>query len=197
MVSATYEKASGLNLKPAVKTIGELTTDDICTYVTIENVTVTDVYDNDGTYSTPNITVTDGTDTIQLYKAVVDKDSEGAWSVKVGDTITITAAVGVFKETLQLRNTSADEIVTGQPGEPEPATITIAQALAAADGTEDLTVKGVVTLIDGKNVYLGQHRRYLRLSVRQPRRPGAGGYRHRHRQAGYLQRPAGIGQCHL
>ena len=111
MASATYEKSSGLSLKPAVKTIGELTTDDICTYVTIQNVEVTDVYDNDGAYSTPNITVKDSNgNTIQLYKAVVDKDSEGAWSVKVGDTITITAAVGVFKETLQLRNTSASEI---------------------------------------------------------------------------------------
>ena len=36
----------------------------------------------------------------------------------------------------------------------EPETITIAEALAAADGTADLTVKGVVTLLDGQNVYL-------------------------------------------
>ena len=118
--SATYEKSSGLTLTPAVKTIGELTDADICTYVTLRNVEVTEVYDNNGDYSNPNITVKDSNgNTIQLYKAVVDKNSEGAWSVKVGDTITITAAVGVFKETLQLRNTNASEIdLDGTPAGP-------------------------------------------------------------------------------
>ena len=36
----------------------------------------------------------------------------------------------------------------------EPETITIAEALGKDDGTADLTVKGVVTLLDGQNVYL-------------------------------------------
>ena len=147
---STYVKSSGLTLTPAVKTIGELTDADICTYVTIEDVTVTEIFDNNGQYANPNITVEDAAgNTIQLYKAVVDKTA-----VAVGDVITITAAVSVFNGTFQLRNTSADEIVAGQPSEPEPETTSIAEALAAADGTENLTVKGVVTLLDGQNVYL-------------------------------------------
>ena len=40
------------------------------------------------------------------------------------------------------------------PDPEEPKTITIADALASAEGTENLTVKGVVTLLDGQNVYL-------------------------------------------
>ena len=111
--SATYEKSSGLTLTPTVKTIGELTTADICTYVTLRNVEVTEVYDNNGAYSNPNITVKDSSgNTIQLYKAVVGKTDDGAWTVAVGDTITITAAVSAYNTTLQLRNTSADEIQT-------------------------------------------------------------------------------------
>ena len=107
--SATYEKSSGLTLTPAVKTIGELTDADICTYVTIEDVTVTEIFDNNGQYANPNITVEDAAgNTIQLYKAVVDKTA-----IAVNDVITITAAVSVFNGTFQLRNTSADEIQTG------------------------------------------------------------------------------------
>lgn len=120
LASATYEKSSGLELKPAVKTIGALTTADICTYITLQNVEVTEVYDKDGTYSSPNITVTDGTDSIQLYKAVVgEKNEDGTWPVKVGDVITITAAVGVYNTTLQLRNTTVEEIdLDGTPAGP-------------------------------------------------------------------------------
>ena len=111
---STYVKSSGLTLTPTVKTIGELTTADICTYVTLRNVEVTEVDDNNGAYSNPNITVKDAAgNTIQLYKAVVDKNEDDTWTVAVGDTITITAAVSVYNTTLQLRNTSADEIQTG------------------------------------------------------------------------------------
>ena len=118
--SATYEKSSGLTLTPTVKTIGELTTADICTYVTLRNVEVTEVYDNNGAYSNPNITVKDSSgNTIQLYKAVVDKNEDDTWTVAVGDTITITAAVSVYNTTLQLRNTTVDEIdLDGTPAGP-------------------------------------------------------------------------------
>ncbi len=110
---STYVKSSGLTLTSTVKTIGELTAADICTYVTLRNVEVTEVYDNNGAYSNPNITVKDSSgNTIQLYKAVVGKTDDGAWTVAVGDTITITAAVSAYNTTLQLRNTSADEIQT-------------------------------------------------------------------------------------
>ena len=77
--NSTYEKSSGLTLTPAVKTIGELTTADIGTYVTLRNVEVTEVFDKDGKFSNPNITVKDRSgSTIQLYKAVVDKNEDGS-----------------------------------------------------------------------------------------------------------------------
>ena len=117
--SATYEKSSGLTLTPAVRTIGQLTTADICTYVTLRNVEVTEVFDNGGKYTNPNITVTDGIGSIQLYKAVIGEKTDGQWPVKVGDTITVTAAVSVYDGTLQLRNTNIGEIdLDGTPAGP-------------------------------------------------------------------------------
>ncbi len=117
--NATYEKSSGLTLIPTVKTIEQLTNADICTYVTLQNVEVTEVYDSDGKYSNPNITVTDGIGSIQLYKAVIGEKTDGQWPVKAGDTITVTAAVSVYKGTLQLRNTNIDEIdLDGTPAGP-------------------------------------------------------------------------------
>ena len=118
--SATYVKSSGLTLTPALKTIGDLTTADICTYVTLRNVEVTEVYDNNGKYSNPNITVKDSNgNTIQLYKAVVSKNDDGTWPVAIGDIITITCAVGIFNDKFQLRNTLASEIdLDGTPAGP-------------------------------------------------------------------------------
>jgi hypothetical protein len=110
LANATYVKSSGLTLEAKETTIDALTTDDIATYVKIKGLTVTEVYDKDGTYSSPNLTVTDGTNEIQIYKAVVEKDENGAWAVKVGDTIDVVAAVGVYNTTLQLRTTLASEI---------------------------------------------------------------------------------------
>ena len=116
--SATYTESTGLELAATTKTIGELTTSDICTYVQIENVTVTDVYDNNGQYQNPNITVKDANGkTIQLYKAIL-----GDKKINVGDTLTIKAAVDVYNTTLQLRNTVADEITIISGGEPEAPT---------------------------------------------------------------------------
>ena len=108
--NATLQKSSGMKLNAAAKTIGELTTADICTYVKISGVEVTEVYDNGGQYKTPNITVKDDSgNTIQIYKAVVGKDGDG-WKVKVGDRLNVTAAVGVYNSTLQLRTTLESEI---------------------------------------------------------------------------------------
>lgn len=109
--NATLQKSSGMKLNAAAKTIGELTTADICTYVKISGVEVTEVYDNGGQYKTPNITVKDDSgNTIQIYKAVVGKDGDG-WKVKVGDRLNVTAAVGVYNNTtLQLRTTLESEI---------------------------------------------------------------------------------------
>ena len=74
LASATYEKSTGLTLSPKDMTIAELTTADICTYVRLSGVEVTEVYDNNGAYSSPNITVTDSQgNSIQIYKAVTTK----------------------------------------------------------------------------------------------------------------------------
>ena len=92
--NATYEKSEGLTLTAKDMTIGALTTDDVCTYVKISDLEVTEVYDNNGAFSTPNITVKDAEGkTIQIYKAVVGK-TNGAWDVKVGDTIPKSAWSG-------------------------------------------------------------------------------------------------------
>ena len=139
--SGTYEKSSGLTLSAKETTIDALTTADICTYVKLSDVEVTEVYDNNGAYSTPNIMVSDGTNTIQIYKAVVGK-TEGAWDVKVGDVLTVSAAVSAYKTTLRLRNTLAGEIVVKQEGQPpvdpnpdpEPSATDYVLASAIAEG---------------------------------------------------------------
>lgn len=110
LTNATLQKSSGMKLSAAAKTIDELTTADICTYVKISNVEVTEVFDDSGSYSAPNITVEDDSGkTIQIYKAVVGKDGDG-WKVKVGDRLNVTAAVGVYNGTFQLRTTLESEI---------------------------------------------------------------------------------------
>ena len=116
----TYEKSSGMTLKAKTTTIGALSTADICTYVTIPNLTVTEVYDNNGAYSSPNITFKDAAgDTIQLFKAVVTKNEDGSWPVKNGDVVTVTGAVGYKDGKFQLRNTSFSELQLG--GTPDGA----------------------------------------------------------------------------
>ncbi|MGM9600910.1 MAG: CehA/McbA family metallohydrolase [Faecousia sp.] len=109
--SGTYEKSEGLTLSPKTVTdISALTTADICCYIKLVNVEITEVYDNNGGYSTPNITVQDASgNKIQLYKAVTTK-TDGAWDWKVGDKVNITCAVSAYNTTLQLRNTLATEI---------------------------------------------------------------------------------------
>ena len=108
--SATYEKSSGLTLTAKETSIGALTTADVCTYVKLTGLTVTEVYDNNGAYSAPNITVKDENGgSIQIYKAAVGK-TDGVWDVAVDDVIDFTGAVGINNSTLQLRNTLTSEI---------------------------------------------------------------------------------------
>ncbi len=149
--SATYEKSSGLTLTAKETSIGALSTADVCTYVKLTGLTVTEVYDNNGAYSAPNITLKDENGgTIQIYKAVVGK-TDGVWDLAVDDVIDFTGAVGINNSTLQLRNTLATEITKAETPV-EPAYSTIAEALAATEG--EFTVKGVVTLLDNRNVYI-------------------------------------------
>ena len=168
--SGTYEKSEGLSLSAKETTISALTVDDVCTYVTITGLTVTEIYDNDGQYTSPNVTVSDGTNQIQIYKAAVAKNND-AWAIQVGDVIDVTAAVGIHKETLQLRNTLTSEIVLAngedipvipdqpenpdQPEDSEESDDSIVDVKVALDASSgDFTVKGVVTLVDGKNLYV-------------------------------------------
>lgn len=105
--NGTCQSSSGLTLAPKRTTIGTLTNGDICTYVKLTGLEITEIYDNNGQFSKPNVTLKDDTGAIiQLYKAVVDKDA-----FKVGDKVDITAAVGIHNGTYQLRNTLASEVV--------------------------------------------------------------------------------------
>ena len=154
--SGTFQKSSGLTLSAKSTTIGALSPTDVCTYVTISGVEVTEVYDNNGSFKQPNITVkgADGK-TIQLYKAVINK-VDGEWEYKVGDTLDITAAVGIFNGTLQLRNTNADEVKrhsnvydpVSDDMIPEGA-LNVKEAAAQTSGT--ITVVGQVVYHYGKN----------------------------------------------
>lgn len=154
--SGTFQKSSGLTLRAKSTTIGALTTADVCTYVTISGVEVTEVYDKDGQFTQPNITVKDaGGKTIQLYKAVINKVN-GAWEYQIGDKLDITAAVGINKGTLQLRNTNADEVKLhsdvydpiSDDMIPEGA-LNVKEAAAQTSGT--ITVVGQVVYHYGKN----------------------------------------------
>ena len=154
--SGTFQKSSGQTLTAKSTTIGALTTADVCTYVTISGVEVTEVYDKDGQFTQPNIAVKDADGkTIQLYKAVINK-VDGEWEYKVGDTLDITAAVSIFKGTLQLRNTNADEVKRhsdvydpiSDDMIPEGA-LNVKEAAAQTSGT--ITVVGQVVYHYGKN----------------------------------------------
>lgn len=139
---------SELTLVAKKTTVDALTSADICTYVEIDGLRVTEVYDNNGAYNNPNITVTDGTNSIQIYKAAVNK-TDGKWDISVDDVISVKAAVGINKGKLQLRNTLSSEITVTEKA---PVCQTIAEALAATEGI--FTVKGVVTHVEGQNVYV-------------------------------------------
>lgn len=130
--NSTYSQSSGLTLTAKPATIDSLTLADICTYVEIKGVEVTEVYDNNGQYENPNITVEDASgNSIQLYKAVL-----GDKTIEVGDTLNIKASVGVYNSTLQLRNTSPDEITVtsgGDTPEPGPTSAELAENIAEGD----------------------------------------------------------------
>ena len=154
--SGTFQKSSGLTLRAKSTTIGALTTADVCTYVTISGVEVTEVYDKDGQFTQPNITVKDADGkTIQLYKAVINK-AEGEWEYKVGDKLDITAAVSIYNEKLQLRNTKVEEVKLhsnvydpiSDDMIPEGA-LNVKEAAAQTSGT--ITVVGQVVYHYGKN----------------------------------------------
>lgn len=121
LTGAILTKSEGLALSAKETTIDALTTADICTYVSLKDLEVTEVYDNNGAYTSPNITFKDEAgNLIQLYKAVIGKTG-GSWDLAVGDKADLKAAVGVNNSTLQLRNTAASEIEKKSGEEPGPS----------------------------------------------------------------------------
>ncbi len=150
LTGQTYEKSAGLTLAAKETAIGSLTAADVCTYVKLTGLTVTEVYDNNGGFNNPNITFTDASGaSIQLYRAVIGK-TDGVWDVAVGDTVDLTAAVGVNNTTLQLRNTLASEItvVADEPDEPETPAATVFEKLteAPADGAKVVIVNAAANM---------------------------------------------------
>ena len=141
-----YEKSEGLNLWAKKTTIDALTSADVGKYINLTGVKVVEVFDNNGAYTTPNITVEDANgNKIQIYKAVIGKNADGSWSIKVGDTINVNAAVGIYNETLQLRNTYASEIADAS-SIPATGDTTISVVFAAMVAS----AMGVVALISKK-----------------------------------------------
>lgn len=122
LADAVIEKSEGLTLTAKETTIGALTAADVCTYVQVKNLEVTEVNDGGGSWTNPNLTLKDESGaSIAIYRAVVNK-TDGAWDLKTGDKVNVKAAVGINNTTLQLRNTLAEEIEKiSEPGpEPDP-----------------------------------------------------------------------------
>ena len=160
--SGTFVKSSGLTLAAKDVKIADLTEAHVGTYVSLNNLEVTKVDDNNGQYSNPNITLKDADGkTIQLYKAVIDKDAEGAWTVKVGDKLNVKAAVSIYAKngtsTLQLRNTLASEVSAYVAGILPDGTYVIynassGKAMSATDKATYYRTASAVTLDNGKVV---------------------------------------------
>ena len=149
--SGTFKKSSGLTLTAKATTIGALTDKDVCSYVKLKGLEITKIDDNNGKYTSPNVTLKDADGkTIQLYKAVMEK-KDGKWDFAVGDMVDVTAAVSTFNGTLQLRNTLVDEIrAAGTIVDPisddmiPAGAITVKEAGAITAKTENITVVGQV-----------------------------------------------------
>ena len=149
--SGTFKKSSGLTLTAKATTIGALTDKDVCSYVKLKGLEITEIYDNNGKYTSPNVTLKDADGkTIQLYKAVMEK-KDGKWAFAVGDMVDVTAAVSTFNGTLQLRNTLVDEIrAAGTIVDPisddmiPAGAITVKDAGAITSSTSNVSVVGQV-----------------------------------------------------
>ena len=149
--NGTFKKSSGLTLTAKATTIGALTDKDVCGYVKLKGLEITEIYDNNGIYTSPNVTLKDADGkTIQLYKAVMEK-KDGKWAFAVGDMVDVTAAVSTFNGTLQLRNTLADEIrAAGTIVDPisddmiPAGAITVKEAGAITSSTSNVSVVGQV-----------------------------------------------------
>ena len=146
----TYVKSSGLTLAAKPTTIGAITNADICTYVKLTDLEITEIYDKNGSFAAPNVTVKDAEGkTIQIFKAAMKK-VDGSYPFAVGDKVDVTAAVGYFNK-LQLRTTVASEITAHRDifdpisDDMIPAGVkTVKEAGAITAKTENVTVIGQV-----------------------------------------------------
>ena len=146
----TYVKSSGLTLAAKPTTIGAITNADICTYVKLTDLEITEIYDKNGSFAAPNVTVKDAEGkTIQIFKAAMKK-VDGSYPFAVGDKVDVTAAVGYFNK-LQLRTTVASEITAHRDifdpisDDMIPAGAkTVKEAGAITAKTENVTVIGQV-----------------------------------------------------
>ncbi len=122
-------------------TIAEITGDIdsyVSEYVVIKDATL-------GAYATSgSTTITDATGSLPIYRAAAYPDG-----VVEGDVVSVYGAASRYNATVQLRNGSSEDYVAETT-----AYVTIAEALAMETGTTDITVRGVVTFIDGRNVYI-------------------------------------------
>lgn len=109
---ASYTSSGNSPLTVETVTFADLA-NKLCQLVTITGeFTVTEVYDNNGKYATPNITAEDKDgNKFTLYMAPLTK-VDGEWPIAVGDVITsATGAVGMNKDVYRIVSRSADEIV--------------------------------------------------------------------------------------
>ena len=151
LADGTYVKSSGLTLNAKPTTINDIKNADIGTYVKLTDLEITEIYDNNGQYSAPNVTLKDAAGkTIQIFKAAMKK-VDGKWAFAVGDKVDVTAAVGINNTTLQLRNSVAEEITAHRDifdpisDDMIPAGAkTVKEAGAITTATDNVTVIGQV-----------------------------------------------------
>lgn len=109
--------------------------------VKIENVTVSDI-------SGTTVTVTDGTNSMQIYKC------PELTGIDAGDTININKAVIGIYNNYQIRVNSASDIQFVSDGSvAAPTYVSITEARAANSG-DIVYTEGVIIFIDNKNVYI-------------------------------------------
>lgn len=115
---ASYTSSGNSPLTAETVTFADLA-NKLCQLVTITGeFTVTEVYDNNGKYATPNITAEDKDgNKFTLYMAPLTK-VDGEWPIAVGDVITsATGAIGMNKDVYRIVSRSADEIVFTEASE--------------------------------------------------------------------------------
>lgn len=112
LVNCTEYTSAGNTPATAVEVAYADLGDNLCKLVTVKGTfTVTEVYDDNGAWSTPNITAEDENgNKFTLYMAPLTK-VDGEWPIAVGDEITSATGVVGYKDGYRIISRSADEIV--------------------------------------------------------------------------------------